>query len=109
MFLILFFIERTEMIMKALHINERDNVLVVVASCSKGEEISFMSKEGEIEKIIVNQDILVGHKVALLRIHREEMIIKYGCPIGKAIEDIEPGEWVHTHNLRTVKGTLKNE
>ncbi len=42
-----------------------------------------------------------GHKYALCDIKMGENIIKYGCPIGHATEDIKKGEHVHTHNTKT--------
>ena len=44
----------------------------------------------------------VGHKFALRRIRAGEKVIKYGMPIGTALCDIEEGEHVHTHNLKTL-------
>ena len=44
---------------------------------------------------------LDGHKVALRDIKKGENIIKYGYPIGHALEDIKQGEHVHTHNIKT--------
>lgn len=46
-------------------------------------------------------EIPAGHKVALRPIRVGEAVIKYGDPIGRATQDIAPGEHVHTHNLRT--------
>ncbi len=63
--------------MKQLRINKNDNVAVML--------------EGELR----------GHKAALKDIKRGENIIKYGYPIGHAVEDIPAGSHVHTHNLRT--------
>ena len=45
-----------------------------------------------------------GHKYALTDIRAGENVIKYGCPIGHATEDIAAGEHVHTHNLKTNLG-----
>ena len=42
-----------------------------------------------------------GHKYALRDIKSGENIIKYGNPIGHATEDINAGEHVHTHNVKT--------
>ena len=42
-----------------------------------------------------------GHKTALRDIKKGENIIKYGYPIGHALEDIKAGEHVHTHNIKT--------
>lgn len=48
-----------------------------------------------------------GHKYALRNIAKGEEIIKYGFPIGFATEDIEEGEHVHSHNLKTLLSGLK--
>jgi altronate hydrolase len=45
--------------------------------------------------------IPAGHKLALQAIRTGEAVIKYGWPIGKATQDIAPGDWVHSHNLAT--------
>ena len=49
-----------------------------------------------------------GHKYALTPIKKGENIIKYGSPIGHATCDIEIGEHVHTHNVKTnLSGNLE--
>ena len=49
-----------------------------------------------------------GHKYALRKINSGENIIKYGFPIGHATCDIEIGEHVHTHNVKTnLEGRLE--
>lgn len=45
-----------------------------------------------------------GHKVALADIPQGSNVVKYGFPIGHAIEDIRAGESVHTHNVKTNLG-----
>ncbi len=42
-----------------------------------------------------------GHKYAIRDIVKGEQIIKYGQPIGHATENINAGEHVHTHNVKT--------
>lgn len=42
-----------------------------------------------------------GHKVARRAIPQGELVIKYGEAIGRATRDIQAGEWVHSHNLRS--------
>lgn len=42
-----------------------------------------------------------GHKYALQSIKAGERIIKYGMPIGVALEDIPHGAHVHSHNMKT--------
>ena len=70
--------------MKEIKINEKDNVAVQL--------------EGELN----------GHKVALRDIKKGENVVKYGYPIGHALEDIKAGEHVHTHNIKTnLSGVLE--
>ncbi|MDE6723245.1 MAG: UxaA family hydrolase, partial [Eubacterium sp.] len=42
-----------------------------------------------------------GHKYALTKIAKGEKVIKYGYPIGIASKDINEGEHIHSHNLKT--------
>ncbi|MDR3593723.1 altronate dehydratase family protein [Clostridium sp.] len=46
-------------------------------------------------------DLSTGHKIALTDINKGNDIIKYGYPIGHAVNDIKKGEAVHTSNLKT--------
>lgn len=48
-----------------------------------------------------SEAIPAGHKYALRHIGKGEAVIKYGEIIGRATQDIEKGEWVHTHNVRS--------
>lgn len=50
-------------------------------------------------RITLAANVDVGHKFAVRRIGKGERILKYGAPIGVASRDIEPGEYVHTHNV----------
>ena len=51
-----------------------------------------------------------GHKYALRDIAQGENVIKYGNPIGHATADIQKGDLVHTHNVKTnLSGNLKYE
>lgn len=43
--------------------------------------------------------IRLGHKVALRAIAPGEPVYKFGQVIGFASQEIEPGQWVHGHNL----------
>lgn len=77
-------------------IMEKDNVAVALANIQKGEAISINGKN-----VQVTQEIPTGHKVALASIKKGEDIMKYGFSIGRAKEDIMPGDHVHTHNVKT--------
>ncbi len=58
------------------------------------------------EKDNVCVDLSTGHKIALRNIEKGADIIKYGYPIGYATSNIEKGERVHTHNLKTKLGEI---
>ncbi len=45
--------------------------------------------------------IPAGHKFALRDIQKGEYVIKYGEIIGRATADVQKGEWVHTHNVKS--------
>ena len=40
-----------------------------------------------------------GHKIAVESVDKGESVYKYGQPIGLATQTIQPGDWVHSHNL----------
>jgi hypothetical protein len=54
--------------------------------------------------IAVREPIPRGHKIALAPIPAGGAIIKYGSPIGTAVEDIPAGAHVHTHNVSSGRG-----
>jgi altronate hydrolase len=43
--------------------------------------------------------VKLGHKIAVERIPKGARVVKYGQAIGVTTEHVEPGDWVHTHNL----------
>jgi (2R)-sulfolactate sulfo-lyase subunit alpha len=47
------------------------------------------------------QDIPLGHKLALRDFAVGDVVTKYGCEIGKVVESIKAGQHVHVHNLKT--------
>ena len=62
------------------------------------------------EYVVINENDNVkvsltdGHKYAVKEIKKGEQVIKYGFPIGVATDNIQIGEKVHSHNLKTVLG-----
>lgn len=88
---------------KFLKINEKDNVIVALSDIVKGEVLSVDGKN-----ITIKQDIKKGHKIAINEIEKDNDVIKYGFPIGHASENIEVGQWVHTHNTKTNLSGLKD-
>ena len=82
--------------MKVIRLHPRDNVAVALEEVSKGEVLSIDGQE-----LTAAEDIQRGHKIALAPIAAGAPVMKYGCAIGLAKENIAPGQWVHVHNVRT--------
>jgi len=56
------------------------------------------------KKVEAREEIPFAHKIALRKISRGEAVIKYGERIGRATRAIQPGAWVHIHNVRGERG-----
>ena len=80
----------------ALRVHPRDNTLIALRDLQPGEMIG--SAGGE---LIAKSAVPRGHKLAATAISAGSAVTKYGWPIGRATQDIAPGEHVHTHNLVT--------
>ncbi|MHB1160937.1 MAG: UxaA family hydrolase [Chloroflexota bacterium] len=88
---------------QALVLDPRDSVAVALSDLSAGERCSLLVGESTV-KVELREKIPFGHKFALVRIPSGENVLKYGEVIGEAIADIEPGAWVHVHNLASRRG-----
>jgi len=78
--------------LKYLRINPIDNVIVVLEDTVNGSLIA--------NGIVSHGFVPAGHKIAAETIDPNGHIIKYGQVIGVASRSIQPGEHVHTHNLK---------
>ena len=76
-----------------------DSVAVCRRAVQEGEEQSCAG-----HTVVVLEAIAQGHKIALRAHEPGDTVIKYGRPIGVASAAIRPGDHVHVHNLRTVRG-----
>lgn len=74
-----------------LVLSENDNVAVSRTRLEIGAALPF---GGDVSELIE-----LGHKVAIKPISTGEAVVKYGQFIGKATQDILPGQHVHSHNL----------
>ena len=81
---------------QAIHISPIDNVVVALHPIAKGTLV-------EVDGLSVTalEDIPQGHKMAVRAIAAGENVVKYGLPIGHVTGDIQPGQWLHTHNVKT--------
>lgn len=84
-----------------------DDVGVAIVDLSVGAHVGAVTLEGEhLGSMAITEDVPLGHKVAMRDIASGEEVIKYGRLIGQATRDIARGEWVHTHNLRSMRWSL---
>ncbi len=88
---------------QAIVIDPRDSVAVAVVELSAGESCTVRVGE-ETQTVEIRERVPFGHKFALRRIARGEEVRKYGEVIGEATAEIEPGAWVHAHNLVSQRG-----
>jgi altronate dehydratase small subunit len=88
-----------------LVIDGRDTVGVALVELSPGALITFADMNGQ--RVVTREPIPFGHKVALAPMRRGEHVIKYGASIGVAHCDIQPGDHVHVHNLKSVRGAAR--
>ena len=79
-----------------LVLNPEDNVVVCRRDVHAGEQIII---DGEV--LTVHSDVALGHKIARRTIHRGAAVVKYGMSIGSSTAEIEPGNWVHVHNMKS--------
>lgn len=79
-------------------VEPKDNVATFIREVEEGETVEI-SVDDDVRTITINDDIPFGHKVALDPIAEGETVFKYGKSIGYASQDIEQGDWVHTHNV----------
>lgn len=87
---------------RVVRVHRNDNVAVAVHALAHGDTFTA----GDVREAV--DEIPAGHKVALDRIAAGDPVIKYGFPIGRATVTIEPGQWVHSHNLATaLSGTIE--
>ncbi|MFP6829868.1 MAG: UxaA family hydrolase [Gammaproteobacteria bacterium] len=83
--------------------DKKDNVgVVVVEGVESGAELLCVVTENNSDfKLTAEQDVPIGHKIALTDLAEGDTAIKYGTDIGRIVAAIRKGEHVHTHNLKT--------
>lgn len=82
---------------------EADNVgVVVVEGLTAGTDmLCVVTHDNSDFRMVTNNDIPIGHKVALKDMEVGDTVIKYGEDIGKVVAPFKKGEHVHTHNVKT--------
>ena len=88
----------------ALKVDDKDNVATTFSDDVKaGSESEIRDKQGKKDYLTVAEDIPYGHKVAVVDIPKGAAIYKYGESIGAASTDIKRGDYVHVHNLESMR------
>ncbi|MFD2272377.1 UxaA family hydrolase [Undibacterium arcticum] len=76
-----------------IRLHPLDNVVIARTQLMSGTRLA-------VEGVSVIGLIPPGHKIATSRIEAGQAVRRYGQIIGFAAQDIEPGQHVHTHNLK---------
>ena len=90
---------------QALQLNSCDNVATLMTDAASGDFITVLDISGSvISTFAALERIPRGHKVALTFIDIQSSIKKYGERIGRSKTVIRQGQWVHIHNLESLRG-----
>jgi altronate hydrolase len=76
-------------------LHPEDNVCVTVRPLLGGTEIAVAG-----HRLRLSAPVPAGHKIAVRPIPAGAGVLKYGQMIGHTTQDVAPGDWVHTHNVR---------
>ena len=89
----------------ALKVADADNVATIFADgiCA-GTVVRVQDRSGTGALLKARDDIPYGHKIALCDLAPGADIVKYGERIGVASRAIAAGDYVHVHNLDSMRG-----
>ena len=85
--------------------DEKDNVgVIVIEKIIPNQNCNcwIMENDKSVQIQSINE-ILLGHKIAMVDLNVDDTILKYGHDIGKVVKSIKKGEHVHVHNVKTKK------
>ncbi|MEO7885881.1 MAG: UxaA family hydrolase [Polaromonas sp.] len=90
------------MIHFVLH-DAKDTVAVVVVEGVKAGTAmtGWIMDEDRMINVQAQQDIPIGHKVALKDMAVGDTVLKYGIDMGKVVASIKAGQHAHVHNIKT--------
>ena len=80
----------------AIRLSPEDNVAVCRRPVTKGERIAVDGIA-----LIAEDDVALGHKLALVPLETGDKVLKYGMPIGSVTCGVRRGGWVHVHNMKS--------
>lgn len=89
---------------KAMAHDPGDDVAVAVVPIVAGEEVLVVYVDGEGEqRVRALADVPYGHKLALQPLAAGAPVTEYRTQVGVARSAIEPGDYVHVHNVKTAR------
>jgi altronate dehydratase len=84
----------------ALVVHPDDDVAVALRDLVAGSMI-VVRRAGALLRVVLGQDVPLGHKLALRALAQGDVIRKYGESIGVVTADIAVGAHVHVHNMKS--------
>lgn len=88
---------------RVLVIDDIDNVATSLVELAAGLALG-VDRRGTAHRVVLLDDIPIGHKFALDPIAEGEPVRKYGVVIARATSAISPGQHVHVHNVESNRG-----
>jgi len=90
------------MIHFVLHDAKDTVAVVVVEGVKKGDALTgWIMDEDKTIQLQAQQDIPIGHKIALKGMAVGDTVWKYGIDMGKVVAPIQLGQHAHVHNIKT--------
>jgi len=86
---------------RLIHLHAKDNVAIASTPLDKGTRIHTY-------QLVCRSFIPAGHKVAIHDMSKDDPVYKYGDIIGYALQSIQKGDHVHSHNLYVKKTSLEH-
>ena len=83
--------------------NEGDMVAVAVQDVAPGERLVIYLDSDREARIVVAEEIPLGHKVALVDLDADVEVIEYGVRVALTRQPIKAGQLVHVHNVRSAR------
>ena len=93
----------------ALALHAEDDVATALRPLDAGEVARVGRPDGTRIEVAVADDVPLCHKLALRALAAGEPVRKYGEVIGEATADVEPGGWVHVHNLASRRARRRGD
>ena len=90
----------------ALRVENSDNVATIFSELAKdGAVVEVVDQTGKkIDSVEICSEIPYGHKIALTDLEKGEFVVKYGEPVARVTQKIQKGDWVHIHNVESIRG-----